>query len=409
MACILIIDDDEASAANLAEMLRELDHEAVPLRDPGGAQNALDTGAQALVIDIADGDLDAFAFVRKLKGLTPDIRVCAYASRATKNDLVAAIRAGFDDWLDKPATSEEVRGALARMLSPDAADSSADAAATETGEEEKGSSVDDIIQMLRSGTIDLPQMPSVARELRSLLGDAEVSPEAIVSLLEQDPSVAARVLSYGNSAAHGASVNSLRQAVFRLGTGSVRSLVETAALAATFTAPTRALEARFRSMWQSCVLSASASRLLAKEVGVDPEEAYLAALFRDVGELFLLGVMAKVDADAVDESMAQLASLHPKFSASLLARWGLHAEFQAVARLHHAAAYEGGTRRLELLNVVHIAEHLLHDHAPALCGHPPDGPGLEAATSALKLQEGTYERLLDAMTDIEADALAIAG
>ena len=263
--------------------------------------------------------------------------------------------------------------------------------------------------MLRSGTIDLPQMPAVARKLRKLLTDPEVTGAAVVALLEQDPSLCARVLSYANGAAFCGSISSLQEAVFRLGLGRIRSLVETAALASTFTAPSPALQARFRDLWQGYVLSATVARRLADGAGVDPEEAYLMALFRDVGELFLLGVMAKVGADAADAVLLQLDEWHPKFSASLLARWGLGDRFQAVARQHHEATYEGDTERVRLLNILHYAEHLTHAHLPNLRRQPPAGPGSEAARVALDITPEADTILLEAMGEMEAEVSVGAG
>jgi len=78
-----------------------------------------------------------------------------------------------------------------------------------------------------------PTLPDYARELQALMDDPNVSAEKIVMVLSGDPAMCAQIIKLANSAmfADKGSVNTLRDAITRLGYRQLRNLVMSLSLA----------------------------------------------------------------------------------------------------------------------------------------------------------------------------------
>ncbi|MBA1149426.1 response regulator [Ectothiorhodospiraceae bacterium WFHF3C12] len=116
----LIVDDDEAFAATLARMLGNRGHETRFARDWPAARELLDAfPANGVVLDLrleASTGLDILPAVRQTLPRARVVVLSAYASIAA---TVAALKAGADDVMSKPADLGSLDAAL-RGESPSA-------------------------------------------------------------------------------------------------------------------------------------------------------------------------------------------------------------------------------------------------------------------------------------------------
>ena len=139
----------------------------------------------------------------------------------------------------------------------------------------------------------LPTLPAVALQVMRLCQAEEIDLWQVAQALSSDPSLSARVLRAANSASLAArgKVSTVNRAVALLGTKAVVSLtLSFSLLRCRRTDDSDGLDRG--AFWRRAVFSALAARSLAEvaAVGVDPEEAFVAALLQDLGMLALAEV-----------------------------------------------------------------------------------------------------------------------
>ncbi len=113
---ILIAEDDRVSRHVLLTMLVKWGYEVVAVND--GAQALLELqkpdAPQVALLDWMMPQLDGFEVVkriRRLGGLTPTYFILLTA-RAAKEDMIAALEAGADDYVTKPFDQNELKARL---------------------------------------------------------------------------------------------------------------------------------------------------------------------------------------------------------------------------------------------------------------------------------------------------------
>lgn len=131
---------------------------------------------------------------------------------------------------------------------------------------------------------DLPPMPIVAVKVLELLQDPEMSIKQLANTISLDAAVSARMLKIANSSMYGVSrqITTLQNALVLLGERTVRSLV----LASSMSSVNKSYGLLEKMLWEESVGCALASRYLSSKLKVsNPEEAFLAGLFSNLGKI----------------------------------------------------------------------------------------------------------------------------
>ena len=114
---VLIIDDAKDVADVTVEMVKALGHSAEAAYDGTAAMGAaVRYQPDIILVDLVMPDMDGFELVRELQGMFPDRRprLVAYSGfkQAAFQDAARAV--GFDDYLPKPATLDDLERLLNR-------------------------------------------------------------------------------------------------------------------------------------------------------------------------------------------------------------------------------------------------------------------------------------------------------
>jgi two-component system OmpR family response regulator len=114
---VLIVEDEPSLADALSRML-SLDGWSARYSLTGLGAVALAAGFRphAVVLDVGLPDIDGFEVLRRLRAADPSLCVLFLTARDAVEDRVAGIRAGADDYVTKPFSTEEVAARLRGLV-----------------------------------------------------------------------------------------------------------------------------------------------------------------------------------------------------------------------------------------------------------------------------------------------------
>ncbi|MEW6251284.1 MAG: response regulator [Planctomycetota bacterium] len=114
----LIIDDDESVCRKVCTWLREAAYDAVAFTDPAaGLAHAGRAPAHVGFVDLRLGGADGAGVLAELRAAAPSMRLIAMSAFPEPGHIIAAMRAGARDLLEKPIQREPLLAALERQLS----------------------------------------------------------------------------------------------------------------------------------------------------------------------------------------------------------------------------------------------------------------------------------------------------
>jgi len=206
-----------------------------------------------------------------------------------------------------------------------------------------------ILHAIEAGQVPTP--PQLLLRLFQLVDDEHASIADLSALIGQDPGLTARLLNVANSAAlrRNGELHSLEHCVTALGTRLVRTMATCLSIQRLFERGGGISAAELARFWGHSLLIAELSRRIALAAGLRrPDEAYLAGLLHDVGQLILLSALGEPyarflaetggDGGAVGQESGRFGVHHGEAGAWLVERWQLAPPFAEAILLHHAAS-----------------------------------------------------------------------
>lgn len=265
-------------------------------------------------------------------------------------------------------------------------------------------------------SLHMPAMPQVLLRFFNAAGSESTSTEALASLALQDPALSARILTAANSAAfrRGTELRTITQSLHVLGTRMVRTIASCLLVQSAFRRVPGSDARELAGFWRHSLLVAELARGLATELGCaddEAEEAYLAGLLHDVGQLLLLGGLgdaygAILARDAGEEELsarerAILDTDHGAVGAWFVDQWELPSLMADAILFHHLAADQvGGLDRLGRL--------LWCAHAVCMAWLGSQRVGLQAIERLIGIDAARLDALHEAaLLRVESLALAL--
>jgi HD-like signal output (HDOD) protein len=263
----------------------------------------------------------------------------------------------------------------------------------------------------------LRPFPVVVQRVMEYVRRPDFEVRQLQQMIEEDPSLATKVLRVANSAAFAGSqpVASVRDAVVRLGARAVSDLAASIAVMTVF----KDMKGTGRAVRDHMVATAMIVRVLGSRKESASPAAYLTGLLHDAGKLFLLqtedesydALLAKVtnpDEAHLREREA-LGYDHAVLGGHLLKRWGLPDPIPRIVAWHHqpVRAYEEGKEVGLTVALLRIADQL----EPMLKAHQsPDPAKLKRLCATgdfihAGLDEGDLLELWRELEDAHRDAM----
>jgi HD-like signal output (HDOD) protein len=206
---------------------------------------------------------------------------------------------------------------------------------------------DEIRADITRNDIELPTLPEVALQVREAVESEDTDTETVANVVAKDAALSVRLLQVANSPLYRArtEIDSIPQAVTRLGLKMVRSLVVSLAMKQIFQATSDALDRQFRRVWDDSLQVAAISRVLAGNVAeLENEQAMLGGLIHNIGAL---PILTKIDArwgfDA-DETVikALIDDLAPGIGEQILRHWNFSESLASIPTACQDLAYDPG-------------------------------------------------------------------
>ncbi|WP_018153104.1 HDOD domain-containing protein [Leeia oryzae] len=195
----------------------------------------------------------------------------------------------------------------------------------------------------------VPSPPQVLIKLMQMVDNEQITMDELAALVGQDAGLVTRVLTAANSPAlrRGTELQSLESCLTSLGTRMIRSIATCLSVQSLFERQDGVQSKDLVLFWAHSLLVAELSRQLAEVVGYRrPDEAYLAGLMHDVGELILLSALGAPYAQLVStcpyeslltaEETAGFGVHHGEAGAWMVDKWQLDAGMADAILFHHA-------------------------------------------------------------------------
>jgi len=195
----------------------------------------------------------------------------------------------------------------------------------------------------------IPQVFSdTVLKLSGALSDNECGIDDVVDIIKYDQAVTARVLRYANSSVSSSrrDINSLREAVIRLGGGRILEWLMAECLQGVLNRPLVKYGFKENELWRHSIAAASAAESLHEMFGSRIEMVtFTSALLHDIGKLLLANslpddiclLLWKIEEGKPFEEVEKelFGFTHADIGAALLERWNLPSDIVHVVKHHH--------------------------------------------------------------------------
>ncbi len=219
----------------------------------------------------------------------------------------------------------------------------------------------------------LPSLPTVILRLIEATDDEKKSLKELADLASKDPSLSTHILKIANSALvnPGQPVKTISQAALNLGLSTLRHVAITAAVCQTLSNIKVPDEFSLSNFWNHSLCCALLCKKLTSLLGqtFSEEEAFLAGLLHDIGQLSL--VMKKPQAfdkivqnprtgqTVLDSETKIWGQDHTVEGFKLLEKWRLPLTIRSAARFHHEEISQL-THSLPFLKIVYLGDICAH-------------------------------------------------
>lgn len=197
---------------------------------------------------------------------------------------------------------------------------------------------------------DLPPLPAVAAKVLEILKDPDADLTALVSIIEKDQALTAKVLRVSNSAYYGLvrRISTVKDAVVTLGFNNMRNQVLALSAYSLMQGPASGYALEAGSLWDHSLCTGLCAEHLADTLGYKSikDEVFIGGLLHDIGKTILSyyvsarfsNILERVDQlgqTFVEAERAELGFDHAEVGARVALRWNLPESLVSMIGDHH--------------------------------------------------------------------------
>lgn len=197
---------------------------------------------------------------------------------------------------------------------------------------------------------DLPPLPAVAAKVLEILKNPDADLTALVSIIEKDQALTAKVLRVSNSAYYGLvrRISTVKDAVVTLGFNNMRNQVLALSAYSLMQGPASGYALEAGSLWDHSLCTGLCAEHLADTLGYKSikDEVFIGGLLHDIGKTILSyyvsarfsNILERVDQlgqTFVEAERAELGFDHAEVGARVALRWNLPESLVSMIGDHH--------------------------------------------------------------------------
>jgi HD-like signal output (HDOD) protein len=228
--------------------------------------------------------------------------------------------------------------------------------------------MEDRLEKILSRIEELPTLPVVSQRILELMADENASNRDIAKLVENDQSLALKIMKIANSAFFGSltKISSLEQAMVKLGMNEVRSIVLAVSVYDFFSNCDSGVFDRKR-FWKHGIVCSQAAKYLGTYYRTGNDTLFISGLVHDMGKAVLdeyfheefLSIINYLELERCTFSEAEKAvvgTTHSQIAARLLSQWKFSDNIIQQILYHHAPwedkNYEKGSIIIYLADII---------------------------------------------------------
>jgi len=286
-----------------------------------------------------------------------------------------------------------------------------------TSEQARSKRVELIVRQLES----LPTLPVVATKLLQVATAKDASMKEVVTLIQSDQSLTAKILGLTRKAHLGLSgtVSTVDKAVVMLGFEAIRNAVLSIQVFETFgknepkTATEKSGSEPFnrQEFWKHSLAVACAAQLIVEQAAgrtpVDAEEAFVCGLLHDLGKVALDVCLPKSFARVVEIAVNNRTSIadverrilgmdHAAIGKRLGEHWKLPEPIVTAIWMHHhkSTSLPETVKHRELVDVIYLADLVAREQRIGFSGNYVFGDRSEPLMQRLGIKPDGYQKIL---------------
>ncbi|MBU2713242.1 HDOD domain-containing protein [Zooshikella harenae] len=222
---------------------------------------------------------------------------------------------------------------------------------------------EEIEKRAKDQNFKLPVFNQVAIKLQNAIS-TNCSMAQVEKLILKDPALASEVLRVANSAMFSglSKLESIQQALVRLGTRQVLNIVMVTSQKQMFKAQHPVLNKIMLKLWQHASASAGGCHWIAIKSGYKniKDQAFLIGLLHDLGSLVILKVLDEILQENEPIQLTEsviielINTLHTKYGSQVMESWELPSVFCQISRDHHQDNFD---RKNVLLIITRLVDY----------------------------------------------------
>ncbi len=223
-------------------------------------------------------------------------------------------------------------------------------------------------ELIRKHIDSFPVLPGTVTKLMSVTDDPESSVQDVVDIILVDPSLCLTVLKIANSALYGRpkKVDSIKMAVSILGFNEVQGIALTKALINSFSRLGKQQQEIIDKFWKHSFVCGMVARLIAQELHVSAETAFMGGIIHDIGKLIMLEIFIEDYAfewmtgysheEMRHDELEMFSFTHDVVGGQLLKKWLFPENLITAVAYHHSP--EEATKEKNVAHIIQLADLL---------------------------------------------------
>lgn len=354
MAATILCIDDEMSVLKTLQRVLMPSVENILLAQT--SREALDLVQQypvdVVLCDMRMPEMDGYETLQAIRKISPRTSRVILSGYTTKEVMLKAVLDGTASvYVQKPCKTEDLQSLLLHLL----------AIRKELDQ--------DGLQDLFNRINGLPALPRLYQQVLVMIANDRSIPD-ITEMIEREPAYTTRILHVANSAIHGVSIGSLRQAILYLGLSTVKNIILTCEIFSNLQGQKNGPYG-VEALWihsNLCNLAVSTLYRMRYDKPVGDDIASL-GLLHDIGKFLLIKyfpdacreIERRLENDPTlcvwDEEQRVLGASHAELGGLLLDWWNIPAAIIEGCLFHHNPL-DPRVHNRAWISLLRIADHL---------------------------------------------------